>query len=251
MGRDNASEQPNGQQQPEKEKPKEPSRYERTKKQRQELAKREADLANRERAIAEQHRQFQESQKPKRNYTLQELQKYRGEWENEGRFDLVEAADRELKAMQAEEAAKFQTQHLPVLGTPEHKVQWEQAEQELYQADPEFMRQGTRLDKALREIFQSQDGDLYRQHPRGIIAAYHRAKLGVMEQDVATLRDENSRLTDELKKYQGFTSVGGTGVTGSRPSGGRIETVGDFARLPRAEMRKHLLNNVGRGEPFI
>jgi hypothetical protein len=256
MGRDSSErsttqkaetkEQSNGKAQTEANK-REPSRYERTKRQRQDLQQQRAQFDAERAEFARLKSEFEEAKKPKRAYSLQELQQYRAEWQNEGRYDLVEAADRELAAMQKEEQAKFQTHQLPVRGTPEHKQQWESAEKELAQADPEFMRQGTRLDGVLREIFQSSDGDIYRQHPRGIIAAYHRAKMLILEQDLNTVRQENEQLQTELKKFRGYTSIGG-GTTGSKPGGSQVETLGDFARLSRNDMRKHLMSNVGRGE---
>lgn len=44
----------------------------------------------------------------------------------------------------------------------------------------------------------SEDGNIYRQHPRGIVAAYHRAKMELLEVDMKGLQTENSKLKDEL-----------------------------------------------------
>jgi hypothetical protein len=234
--------QPNGQ------KPKELSRYERTKRQRAELARREAVIAQRERQFADAQRAAAEAAKPKRDYTLDDLRKYRRQWEQEGNFELVEKADKEIAAMEAEAQAERQsrTLELPPMGTPEHQAQWESAERELAQVDPEFMRDGTRLDKRLREIMGSEDGNIYRQHPRGIVAAYHRAKMELLEGDYKVLQTENSKLKNELQRYTGLTSIGG-GAPARIGSGER-----DFAKLSLADMRKHLRQGAKRdGVPWF
>src|SRR5215471_1832556 len=128
------------------------SRYERTKRERAAFrAEREAFQRERE-AFARERAQVEEAKKPKHDYTIAELKKYRGEWYREGKHDLVEAADKEIAVMQqaaeAERAAR--TIEWPRVGTPEHRAQWESAERELAEADPEFMRSGTRLDTRLR-----------------------------------------------------------------------------------------------------
>jgi hypothetical protein len=234
--------QPNGQ------KPKELSRYERTKRQRAELARREAVLAQRERQFAESQRAAAEAAKPKRDYTLEDLRKYRRQWEQEGNFELVEKADKEIAAMEAEAQAERQsrTLELPRVGTQEHRIQWEAAERELSQVDPEFMRDGTRLDTRLREIMGSDDGDIYRQHPRGIIAAYHRAKMELLEGDYKVLQTENSKLKTELQRYTGLTSISG-GAPARIGSANRVESLTDFSKLSVADMRKHLRRGAQRG----
>jgi hypothetical protein len=239
--------QPNGQ------KPKELSRYERTKRQRAELARREAVIAQRERQFAEAQRAAAEAAKPKRDYTLDDLRKYRRQWEQEGNFELVEKADKEIAAMEAEAQAERQsrTLELPPMGSPEHQAQWESAERELAQVDPEFMRNGTRLDKRLREIMGSEDGNIYRQHPRGIVAAYHRAKMELLEGDYKVLQTENSKLKNELQRYTGLTSIGG-GAPARIGSSSRVESIEDFAKLSVADMRKHLKRGVQRdGVPWF
>jgi hypothetical protein len=227
-------------------KPKEPSRYERTKRQRAALAQREAAIRQKEAQFAERERA--EAQKPKRDYTLGDLQKYRGQWEQEGNFELVEAADKEIAAIQAEEEAArkaaVRTVDYPVMGTPEHRQQWEAAEAELAQADPEFMRAGTPLDTKLRAIMQSEDGNLYRLHPRGIVAAYHRAKMEL-------LQTENSKLKEELRRYQGLTGIG-AGAPARMSTGSRVENVNDFQRLSTKDQRRHLLANADKnGVPWF
>jgi|SRR6267378_1142376 len=235
--------QPNG------EKPRDNlSRYERTKRQRAELAKREAALTQRESQFAQRERAAAEAAKPKRDYTLGDLRKYRAQWEQEGNFELVEKADKEIAAMEAEAQAERQsrTVEMPPLGSQEHKAQWETAERELSQADPEFMRDGTRLDKRLREIMGSEDGNIYRQHPRGIIAAYHRAKMELLEGDFKGLQTENSKLKTELQRYTGLTSISG-GAPARIGSGER-----EFSKLSLADMRKHLRSGAKRdGVPWF
>jgi hypothetical protein len=239
----NEKAQPNGQ------KPKELSRYERTKRQRAELARREAVIAQRERQFAENQRAAAEAAKPKRDYTIDDLRKYRRQWEQEGNFELVEKADKEIAAMEAEAQAERQkrTVELPPMGTPEHQAQWESAERELAQVDPEFMRDGTRLDRRLREIMGSEDGNIYRQHPRGIVAAYHRAKMELLEGDYKVLQTENSKLKNELQRYTGLTSISG-GAPARIGSGNRVESVEDFSKLSIADMRKHLKRGAKRDE---
>jgi hypothetical protein len=235
-------------------KPKEQlSRYERTKRQRAELARREAVIAQRESQFAEAQRAAAEAAKPKRDYTLADLRKYRGQWEQEGNFELVEKADKEIAAMEAEAQAERQsrTVELPPVGTPEHQAQWEAAERELAQVDPEFMRDGTRLDKRLREIMGSEDGNIYRQHPRGIIAAYHRAKMELLEGDFKGLQTENSKLKTELQRYTGLTSISG-GAPARIVSGNRVESLDDFRKLSLADMHKELKRGAKRdGVPWF
>jgi len=239
---------------PEGQKPKDGlSRYERTKRERaafraeREAFQREREAFTKERAAAE------ETKKPKRDYSLGELKKYRGEWEREGKYDLVDAADKEIAVIEAEAEAerKARTVEMPPIGSPEHRSQWESAERELFQADPEFMRTGTRLDTRLREIMGGEDGNIYRQHPRGIIAAYHRAKMELLEADNKGLQTELAKYRDELKRYQGLTGIG-AGSPARVGSGSRVESLGDFERLSTKDMRKHLLSNADKhGVPWF
>jgi hypothetical protein len=215
-------------------------------------AEQEAFARERE-TFARERAQFEEARKPKRDYTLADLRKYRGQWEQEGNFELVEKADKEIAAMEAEAQAERQsrTLELPPMGSPEHQAQWESAERELAQVDPEFMRNGTRLDKRLREIMGSEDGNIYRQHPRGIVAAYHRAKMELLEGDYKVLQTENSKLKNELQRYTGLTSIGG-GAPARIGSSSRVESIEDFAKLSVADMRKHLKRGVQRdGVPWF
>ena len=86
------------------------------------------------------------------------------------------------------------------------------------------------------------DGDVYRQHPRGIVAAYHRAKLVLTESDLAAERNKNQKLEKELQRLNGLLGIGGGG---SGRSGRGFETR-DFAKLSTKEMRQHLLSTIGR-----
>jgi hypothetical protein len=242
LGESTPNQQPNGDQ-----KPKPLSRYERTKRQRAEIAKREAHLQQRERQLAEIERARTEAANPKRDYTLGDLQKYRRQWASEGNYDLVEKADKEIAAMQAELEAERQarTVEMPPMGTPEHRAQWEAAERELYQADPEFMRAGTRLDTKLRQIMSSEDGNVYRGHPRGIIAAYHRAKMELLEADRNDLQTRFQKLEEENKRLNGLTSLSG-GARSSVGNGSTVGSVSEFAKLSTKDMRKHLLKGANR-----
>jgi hypothetical protein len=224
---------------------KQESRYERTKRERKEFqAQREAFRAQ-QAQFAQERAQFEESKKPKRDYSLKDLKKYRKEWAKEanqgieGKAELVERADAEIEAMEEEERASRMVLELPKRGTPEHRQQWEAAERELAQQDPEFMKGGTRVDAKLREILSGPHADSYRNHPQGIYAAYDRAKRELLEDDVKSLRTENSQLKTELKRYTGLTSIGG-GVPGRVGDGG-VSSTADFAKLSSADMRKHLL----------
>jgi len=244
---------------PEGQKTKELSRYERTKRERaafraeREQFNRERDAFTHEREQA--RKAAEEAKRPKRDYTLADLQKYRGQWEREGNFELVEAADKEIAAIKAEQEAQrkasVQSVELPVAGTPEHKAQWEAAERELFAADPEFMRSGTRLDGVLRRIMGSEDGAIYRQHPRGIIAAYHRAKMECLEADLKVSQTELQKYKDELKRYQGLTGLS-SGAPAQLGTGARVENLRDFERLSTKDMRKHLLSNADKhGVPWF
>jgi hypothetical protein len=226
------------------------SRYERTKRERAAF-RAEREAFQRERAAFMQEKAA--AAKPKRDYTLADLQKYRGQWEREGQFDLVEAADKEIAIMQQEAEAEraARTVEMPPAGSPEHRAQWEAAERELYQADPEFMRSGTRLDKLLRSIMSGPDGNIYRQHPRGIVAAYHQARMLLLEADLNGLRTTNSKLETELKRYQGLTGVG-SGAPSRMGYGARVENLSDFERLSTKDMRKHLMSNADKnGVPWF
>jgi len=218
------------------------SHYERIKRKKAEFQQREAQLKQREAAIAQAERERSQPQKPKRDYTLADLKQYRRAWAEEAQFDsakaeLVKQADAEIKAMEAEE----QQAH----GQEAHAREWHQAEAELFQADQEFMRPGTRLDSKLREIMQGADGQIYRGHPRGIVAAYHRAKMEILEGDYRVAQGKIQQLETELKRLTGLTSIGG-GAPG-RVGGARIESLADFSKLSSADMRKHLKSGSGKG----
>jgi hypothetical protein len=215
------------------------SRYERTKRQRKAFeAEREKFEAERKQ-FAEQQRALAEAQRKASEppYTLKELKGYRKQWEKDGNFDLVEKADAEIQRLEELEASQKQVLEIPTAGTPEFTKQWESAEQELFNVDPEFQREGTRLDKVLRAMMSGPDGQLYRQHPRGIVAAYHRARLAIAESDLGTARGEIAKLKNEVTRLNGLLGIGG-GASGGRSIG---EFRGkDFAALSTKEMREHL-----------
>jgi hypothetical protein len=210
-------------------KPKALSRYERTKRQRAALAQRESALKAREEQIAQAERARTAPKKP--DYTIAELRQYRKNWEDEGNFDLVEKADKESARLE-----QLEQQEQSQRGFTN---EWQSAEAQLYQADPEFMRSGTRLDSKLRAIMASEDGNVYRQHPRGIVAAYHRARMELLEGDFNHVQGENQQLKAELKRLTGLTSIGG-GAPGRIGGSNRIESLSDFSKLSSADMRKHL-----------
>jgi len=217
------------------------SRYERTKRQRAEFQKRESALKQREEQIAQAERAAKAPKKP--DYTAAELKQYRQSWENEGRFDLVEAADKELKRLESLEQQEK--------GQQSFVQEWQQAERELGESDPEFgFGKGTRLDKKLGEIMQGPDGNIYRQHPRGIVAAYHRAKMEILEGDHKDALGKIQQLETELKRLTGRSSIG-AGAPG-RLGTARVESLSDFAKLSRADMLKHLKSQRGsNGMPWL
>jgi hypothetical protein len=239
---------------------KHPGAYERAKArvaaQQAALAQQETQLRAREAALA-QREAAMKPQPKKRDYTLADLRKYHKQWADVGHRaydpELAEKAEAEIAAMEAEREAQLGTGSpdfrvpLPAAGSPEHTAQWHQAEQELVQADPEFMRNGTKLDARLREIMGSSDGDIYRQHPRGIVAAYHKAKMDLLQADNGELTAKVQDLEKELKRYHGLTGVG-SGVS-RRPGvdGIKVESPADFAKLSTVQMKKYLLTNAGRG----
>ena len=238
----NGDQQPNGDQQkdqkPQSFQQKKESRYERTKRQRAAFQQREAQLKQREERLAQAEREKNAPKKP--DYTAADLKKYRQSWENEGRFDLVEKADEEIKRLEAlEQQERGQTSFVQ---------EWQTAERELAEADKEFgAGKGTRLDKKLSEIMQGPDGNVYRQHPRGIVAAYHRAKMELLQTDHQTAQGKIQQLENELKRLTGLTSIGG-GAPGRIGNGGRVESLGDFARLSSADMFKHLKQQSNKGD---
>ena len=229
--------QANGQdsQKPQSHQQKRESRYERTKRQRAAFAQREAELKQREERIAQAERAKEAPKKP--DYTLADLKQYRQSWEDEGRFDLVEQADKKIKELEGLEKEE-QSQEA-------FTKEWQTAEAELAQADQEFMRQGTRLDSKLREIMAGPDGNVYRGHPRGIVAAYHRARMEILEGDHKGALAKIQQLESELKRLTGLTSIGG-GAPG-RVGANRIESLGDFSKLSSADMLKHLRSQSGKG----
>ena len=218
------------------------SQFQRVKNQKAEYQKREAALKQREEQIAQAERAAKAPKKP--DYTIEELKQYRQAWAEEAQWDpskadLIKAADKELKRLEAiEQQEKGQVSFVQ---------EWTTAERELGEADPEFgAGKGTRLDKKLGEIMAGPDGTIYRQHPRGIVAAYHRAKMEILEGDHKAALGKIQQLETELKRLTGLTSIGG-GAPGRIGSGGRIESLSDFSKLSSADMLRHLKSQSNRG----
>jgi hypothetical protein len=233
---------------------KKPGAYERAKAR---VAKERAELANERTRLQQERAQLDAQRKAaqappakKRDYTLADLRKYHAQWNNPDHRnydpDLAEKAQAEMQAMEAEEAQNKSIVELPKAGTPEHEAQWHQAEAELAQADPEFQRNGTKLDARLREIMGSPDGDIYRQHPRGIIAAYHKAKMDLLQADNGELQAKIQDLEKELKRYHGLTGVSGGNQRRLGSEVSKVESLSDFAKLDSKKMRQHLLSNARR-----
>lgn len=224
--------------QPEAPEQKRESRYERTKRQRAEFQKREAALKEREETLARVERERNAPKKPE--YNLAELKEYRQAWENEGKLELVEKADAEIARLEQLEAQDNQSQAF--------QNEWRQAEADLAEADPDFgANKGTRLDKKLREIMGGPDGNIYRQHPRGIVAAYHRARMDLLESDHKVAQGRIQELETELKRLTGLTSIGG-GAHARVSNGTRVESINDFSRLSSKDMAKHLRTHANKTE---
>ena len=107
---------------------KQESRYERTKKERAAFKAQQEAFRQQQTAFAQERAKFEESKKPKRDYSLADLKKFRADWAREaeegvipGRAELVQRADAEIAAMEAEEKASKQVVELPKRGTPEHR----------------------------------------------------------------------------------------------------------------------------------
>jgi hypothetical protein len=237
-------------------KPKPLSRYERTKRERAAF-RAEREAFQREREAFQRERAQLEAPK----YTLEDVKKFLPAWKKDAeenpwdaeKQQTYEAAQKEIARLEAEAEKQRQerTVEYPATGTPEHRAEWERAEAELFAADPEFMRTGTRLDSRLREIMGSADGDIYRQHPRGIVAAYHRAKMELLDADLKSLETENSKLNTELRRYQGLTGIG-NGSPARVGGGSRVESLHDFERLSTKDQRKHLLAGADKnGVPWF
>lgn len=216
------------------------SRYDRTKKERAAFNQAKAQFQAERAQFAKERADFEESKKPKRDYTKADLEKYKVNWKEEGRDDLVAQAEAEIAAMEAEERASKTVLELPKHGTLEHKKMWEDSERQIAESDPEFMRSGTRIDTKLRELFSGPHANAYRDHPQGIFAAYDRAKLELTQEDLAASQQENQQLKAENQKLQGLTSIG-SGAPGRMGNGNEVTNLKDFSKLPSAEMRKRLL----------
>lgn len=241
--------EPNGDQPTPEKRPE--SRYERTKRQRAEMNKRESALKQREEQLARMERERSAPKKPA--YTLAELKEYREAWAKEAaeadwddsKKELVQKADAEIKRLEGLEKQETQGRSF--------QQEWHQAEAELAEVDPEFgANKGTRLDKKLQAIMGGPDGQIYRQHPRGIVAAYHRAKMELLEGDHKIAQGRIRELETELKRLTGLTSIGG-GAPGRLSNGNRVENLKDFSRLSSSDMAKHLRSQANKdgGTPWF
>lgn len=211
------------------------SRYERTKRQRAAFnAERAAFTEERAQWQRQQQEAAEKAKGPK--FDLGELKTFREQWKAEENWDLVEKADAKIKELEAEAGQK-------TAAATKAQV-WQQAEKELSANDPDFLKQGTRLDTRLREIMKSDDGNIYRQHERGIIAAYHRAKMELLQEDHSVLQKKFQALEQEHQRVTGLTSISG-GTPGRMGNGQK-----DFASMSSAEQRKHLLRGAASA-PWI
>ena len=245
----------NGNQKPESagQKQKRESQFQRVRRQKAEYQRREAEFQAQQAAFAKERAEFEESKKPKDEYTVADLKKFRPIWEEEGRFDVVEKADKEIARLEKLEADKVaaskQTIELPRYGTKEHRARWEANELAIRKENPDFMKADTRLDSMVRRIMQSPYGETARDHPDGIWAVYSEAQKEILKEDNQLLQGKVQQLETELKRLTGLSSIGG-GVPGRVGSGNRIETLSDFKKLSSADMRKYLLSSKG-GRPLI
>jgi len=244
-----AGEQEPSQQEQEGEQKSKLSRYERTKRQRKAFETERASFEAQRKAFSEERRALDEAKRKAAEppYTVAELKQYRKIWNEPTHKDydpgLVEKADAEIQRLEKLEAESSEAFRIPKSGTPEFIQQWQAAETELYNLDSEFQRENTRLDKVLRTMMSGPDGNLYRQHPRGIVAAYHRARLDIATADLGTARAENQKLKTEVARLNGLLGIG-PGVNGGRSIG---EFRGkDFSNLSTKEMREHLKRNAIR-----
>jgi hypothetical protein len=241
--------QPNGaEQKPQSaaQKQKRESQFQRVKRQKAEYQRREAEFHAQQTALARERAEFEESKKPKDQYTLAELKKFRPIWESEGRYDVVEKADSEIARLEKleadQQAASKKTVELPRYGTKEHKARWEANELAIRKEDPDFMKADTRLDSMVRKIMQSPYGETARDHPDGIWAVYSEAQKELLKEDNQSLRGKVQQLENELKRLTGLTSIGG-GAPGRIGSGGNV----DFSKLSSADMLKRLKAQAGKG----
>lgn len=225
-GQENVSEE--GKPQSAAQKKKSESLFARTKRQR---AAFQAEKAAFTEERAQWQRQQQEAAEKAKGpkFDLGELKTFREQWKAEENWELVEKADAKIKELEAEEGQKTAQQS--------KEQTWHQAEKELSANDPDFLKTGTRLDTRLRQIMGSADGDIYRSHERGIIAAYHRAKMELLQEDYTKLQKEHQALETEHQRVTGLTSISG-GTPGRMGGNGRQ----DFASLSTAEMRKRLMS---------
>ena len=199
--------------------------------------------------LMRERQEFEQSKKPKNQYTVEEMQGYKEQWQEElealqgepypndlqkqqiGEVKkLLRKADKEIERMTAEQMAERNLVELPRVGTQQHANIWHQCETELRKQYPDFQKPGTRLDTVLREIFAGPDGEHYRSHPRGIYAAVSAARERILTEDNQKLKAENQQL-------RALTSISG-GIS-TRP--GINGDTRPFERLSSKEMRERLL----------
>jgi hypothetical protein len=243
--------QANGNQKPQSaaQKQKRESQFQRVKRQKAEYQKRESEFQAQQAALARERAEFEESKKPKDECTLADLKKFRPIWEEEGRFDVVERADKEIARLEKLEADKVaaskQTIELPRYGTKEHRARWEANELAIRKENPDFMKADTRLDSMVRRIMQSPYGETARDHPDGIWAVYSEAQKELLKEDNQSLGGKVQQLETEIKRLTGLSSIGG-GAPG-RVGTARVESLADFSKLSSADMLKHLRSRRGSG----
>jgi hypothetical protein len=216
-----------GSQKPQSHAQKRETKFARAKRQRAEFQARVAAFEQQKAQWEAQQRQAEEAKKPK--FDLNELKEFRKQWMAEGNEELVEKADAKIAELEEEQRQKSAVSN--------RETVWRQAEAELSRNDPDFLKAGTRLDTRLREIMAGPDGNIYRSHERGIVAAYHRAKMELLQEDHQALQKQHKELKEEYQRATGLTSIGG----GSQPRmGNGAMSPKEFSRLPTAEMRKRL-----------
>jgi hypothetical protein len=220
------------QQQKDKAAPKEPpTPYAWVKSERKRLKEREAALDAREAALLAQARQGgPQAQRAGVNlagYSAEEIERYASDWEAEAeRLERVGAYDeadrkRELagQARTAIEAgalgAEAATQQQQPTGFSDEEIRtgWAAAEAELRAIDADFGKDGTPLDLRLKELLAAEP--VYKQHPRGIVAAYHYVSLELEKEARQAAEDRIVELQDQLNKLRGSLSVDGASPNAS------------------------------------
>jgi hypothetical protein len=236
------------QQQKDKAAPKEPpTPYAWVKSERKRLKEREAALDAREAALLARDRQggtqTQRAGVSLSGYSVEEIERYASDWEAEAeRLERVGAYDeadrkRELagQARAAIGAGTLGTEAVPTqpqqqgqtpgFSDEEIRTGWAAAEAELRAIDPDFGKDGSPLDLRLKELLAAEP--VYKQHPRGIVAAYHYVSLELEKEARQAAEDRIVELQDQLNKLRSSLSVDGgspnAGLANARGSGRRAE----------------------------